>query len=174
LYQENENLFYELRTTEVQPDVPSGWLVVVVASERDASTSLLLQSGGQRELPFLNRRAVAYLMCIGDEVVGRLWHFRRNSLAQWLGPDTAYVGRIFVKPEMRGQQIAGRLLASMAAHLPVGSRVILEVEPSNVSSQKCLVKAGCVLLGRIRTTECFTRLIRVRINGQAPTGNPDT
>jgi ribosomal protein S18 acetylase RimI-like enzyme len=165
VYDQNVNLFYELRTTGVEPDLPHGWCVKVVASHEDAAVGFLLRAGGESELPYFRRNAVAYVLCIGDEVVARRWHFPQSPLAQWLGPDAAYSGKSFVKPEWRGQGIAGRLLAYMAARLPIGSKVVMEVDPSNVSSQKCLVKAGCVLLGRLHTTECFARLIRVRLDG---------
>jgi ribosomal protein S18 acetylase RimI-like enzyme len=170
VYEQNVNLFYELRTTGVEPDLPSGWCVKVLTSPADAGVGLLLSAGGEPELPYFNRKAVAYLLCIGDEAVARLWHFRQSTLAQWLGPDAAYVGKILVKPEARGQRLAGRLLACMAARQPVGTRVVLEVEPSNVSSQKSLVRAGCVLRGQLHTTECLTRLIRVRLEGSPSTG----
>ncbi len=172
VYERNVNLFYELRTAGVEPDLPPGWCVKVVASQADAAVGLLLKAGGESELPFFRRKAVAYVLCIGDEVVARHWHFTQSPLAQMLGPDVAYIGRAFVKPEWRGQRINGRLLVYTAARLPVGSRVVLEVDSSNISSQKSLVWAGCVLLGRLRTTICFTRLIHVCIDGSPVTGNP--
>lgn len=173
VYSRNVNLFYELRTTGIEPNLPPDWRVKVMDSETDASVGLLLKAGGQAELPYFSRNAVVYVLCIGDEVAARLWHFPQNSLAHWLGPDAAYVGKIFVKPEARGQGMAGLLLTYMAARLPVGSRAVMEVEPSNISSQKGLIKAGCVLLGRLETIECFTRIIRVRIVDSTPPGNPD-
>jgi|ERR1035438_409707 ribosomal protein S18 acetylase RimI-like enzyme len=171
VYERNTNLFYELRATGVVPDLPPGWRVEVVASQADAAAALLLRAGAASELPYFRRGAVAYLLCIEEEVVARLWHFPRNSLARWLGPDSAYAGKLFVKPEARGRGIGGLLLAAMAARQPVGSRVILEVAPSNISSQKCMVKAGCRFLGRLHRTECFTRLIRVRLEGSLGNGN---
>jgi ribosomal protein S18 acetylase RimI-like enzyme len=165
VYERNVNLFYELRTTGIEPDLPQGWSVKVVSSQADATVGLLLKAGGESELRYFGRKAVAYVMCIGDKVAARHWYFPQNTLAQWLGPDAAYFGKMFVKPEERGQGIAGMLITYMAAHLPIGSRVVMEVKPSNISSQKCLIKAGCVFLGRLQTIECFTRLISVRLDG---------
>ena len=165
VYEQNLNLYYELRATSVEPDLPKGWCVKVLSSHTDAAVGLLLKAGGEPELRHFRRNAVAYLMCIGDQVVARHWHFKQHPLAQWLGPHAAYVGKAFVKPEFRGQRINGRLLAYMAAQLPAGSKIVMEVDPSNVSSQKSLANAGCALMGQIQTTECFTRLISVRLNG---------
>ena len=165
VYEQNLNLFYELRATGVELYLPEGWFVAVVSSPDDAAVGLLLKAGGESELGYFHRNAVAYVLCIGDEVVAHHWHFPKSPLAQWLGPDAAYVGKALVKPEWRRQGINAKLLTFTATHLPVGSRIVLEVEPTNVSSQKSLIKAGCVLLGRLQTTECFARLIRVRLEG---------
>jgi ribosomal protein S18 acetylase RimI-like enzyme len=165
IFEQNLNLFYELRATGAEPDLPEGWFVAVVPSPDDAAIGLLLKAGGHSELGYFHRNAVAFVMCIGDEVVAHHWHFPNHPLAQWLGPDAAYVGKALVKPEWRGQGINAKLLTFTATHLHAGSRIVLEVEPTNVSSQKSLIKAGCVLLGRLQTTECFARLISVRLEG---------
>lgn len=165
IFEQNLNLFYELRVTNAEPNLPEGWFVEVLSSPDAAAVGLLIKAGGESEMGYFNRNAVAYVLCIGDEVVAHRWHFPKHPLAQWLGPDAAYVGKSLVKPEWRGQGINAKLLTFTATHLPVGSRIVLEVDPTNISSQKSLIKAGCVLLGRLQTTECFARLIRVRLEG---------
>jgi ribosomal protein S18 acetylase RimI-like enzyme len=146
----------------------------VVASHEDAEVGLLLKAGAESELPYFRRKALAYVLCIEDEVMARLWHFRQSPLAHWLGPNTAYFGKLFVKPEARGQRIGGLLLSNVAARQPIGTRIVLEVKPSNISSQKCLAKAGCVLLGRLHTIECLTRLVRVRLDDSQRSSSPDS
>jgi ribosomal protein S18 acetylase RimI-like enzyme len=164
IYERNENLLFELRTTGVGPELPPGWRVEVVTSSRDAAVAWLLRAGGESELPNFQRQAVAYVLCIGDEAVARHWFFPQSALARWMGPGTAYFGSAFVKPEWRGRGINTLMLTYMAARLPVASRVILEVESSNLPSQKSLLKTGCRLLGLVRTTVCLARLVRVRVD----------
>ena len=173
LYERAETLLYELRPTRVDPVLPMGWTVRKLTSEADPAVEWLRRSGGEVNLHLFRRGAVAYLMFIGDEVVAHCWHYPNDLLAKRLGSGAAYFGQAFVRPEWRGQGINGRLIAHMAGQLPAGGRVVMEVEFSNVSSQKSLAKLGCVLLGRLRTLVVGASLVSIRIDPWPAVEIPD-
>ena len=159
-----ETLLYELRTTSLELGLPADWQVTVLRSEKDpAAVDLLRRVGGEAELRNFRRKAVAYVLSIEDEPVARCWYFPNSSLARRLGPDAAYFGMRFVRPEWRGQGIQARLMTYTASLLPIGTRVIVEILPSNVASQNGVAKAGSVYVGRLHTIVLLGRVIRARI-----------
>ena len=166
----DETLLYELRVVGVAKDLPAGWHVTAVCSEQESpALDLLRRAGGAGELRNFRRKAVAYVLRIGDEPVARCWYFPNNPLARRLGPDASYFGMMFVRPEWRGQGIQGQLNRYMASLLPAGSRVVAEIVQSNVASRKGLAKAGFVCAGRLHTIVFLGQVVRARVDGSSST-----
>ena len=169
----DETLLYEMRPVGLAQGLPADWHVTVLCSEQESSAvDLLRRAGGEGELRNFRRKAVAYVLCIGDEPVARSWYFPNSPLARRLGPDAAYFGMMFVRPEWRGQGIQARLLTYMASLLPAGSRVVAEIVQSNVASQKGAAKAGFVCVGRLHTIVFLGQVVRARIDRSPRADNP--
>jgi ribosomal protein S18 acetylase RimI-like enzyme len=164
LYSATDNLLYEYYATGVPHILPDGWNVRVFRSQADPGLDLLRRSGGDFLPRALLRGAVAWVVCIGDEPVGHRYEFPYSTLARHMGPGTTYFGNAFVRPEWRGQGVSGHLLRAMAATLPAGTRILLEVPHGNTTSQRSLARNGATLLGRLRTMEILARLVRVRLD----------
>jgi GNAT superfamily N-acetyltransferase len=172
LYERAETLLYEFRPTGIDPGLPTGWTVRKLTSGADPAEEWLRRSGGELNLHLFRRGAVAYVMFIGNEPVAHSWHYPNYFLARRLGPGVAYFGQSFVRPEWRGQGINGRLIAHMAGQLPAGGRAVMEVEFSNVASQRSKARLGCVLVGRLRTLVLCARVVSIRIDPWPPVDAP--
>lgn len=175
VFERPENLLYACRAMATEPGLPSGWTIHALDSEADPKVALARQCGQPLANHHFRQGATAFVLFIGDEAVGHRWHFRGHPLARRLGPEVAYFGDAFVRPAWRGRNISGLVLHHMLAQLPTGSRAVLEVEMSNTPSQRSLVRNGCVLMGRVRTTVLFNRILSVRILPQSehPDGKRD-
>jgi GNAT superfamily N-acetyltransferase len=168
-----DTLLYDLRPDGSPPVLPQGWQVREVTSIADAEgVGLMLQVGGEAELRHFHRRAVAYVATIEGRLVARCWSFPEHPLARRMGPDTVYFGCMFVRPECRGQGIQGRLNAYLAALQPKGSRIIMEVEHSNIASQRGLLRGGSRLLGRLLTFVVLGQIVRTRLEPVAEIRDP--
>lgn len=165
---EAETFLYDLHTTGIPHELPEGMAIRTVRSAADPAVELLRQSGGDLNLHNFRRSAVAYVLSIGDEAVGHGWQFPNSPLARRLGPHTTYVGNIFVRPEFRGRGLNSHLLAFMAGSLPKGTRILMEVALTNVSSQRSLRKSGCALVGRLHIITVFSNIMRIRITPVPP------
>ena len=162
-----ENLVYECRQMATGPGLPSGWTIQALDSEADPGVALARQWGQPLANHHFRQGAIAFVLFIGDEAVGHRWHFRGHPLARCLGSEFAYFGDAFVRPAWRGRNISGQILHYMVAQLPAGSRAVMEVEMSNAPSQRSLIRNGCVVMGRMRTTVLFNQIVRVRIIPQS-------
>jgi len=159
----SETLLFERYATGAAHELPEGLRAFTVHSEADPGFDLLRQSGGELNPGYFRRAAVAGVLCVGDEAVGHRWEFPYSPLAQRLGPNATYFGKAFVRPEFRGKGYNRELLRYMEGRLPKGTRILMEVDPPNVSSQRSLLKAGCTLVGTLQVITLFTALVRVRI-----------
>lgn len=173
VFTRSETFLYELSPTDHVQDLPTDWRVLEIRSAGDAAgIDALHRAGGGLELRHFHRGGISFVLCIKDEPVAHGWYFPRNALAQRLGTGAVYFGYFFVRPEWRGQRIQALLTRYMVDRLPVGSRAVMEVAPSNLASRKGLAKCGCVCLGRLRTVVFLGKLVRVRIDASLPLDNP--
>jgi GNAT superfamily N-acetyltransferase len=173
IFSTSDMLLYELRPPSDKPVLPPEWNVTVVCSEDDAAgVDLLVRAGGESQLRYFRRGAVAYVLTIGGNQVARSWYFPNSALARRLGPDAAYFTDMFVQPEWRGQGIQGQLNAYLASLLPTGSRVVMEVVPSNVACQRGLLRGHSVFKGRLHTVVFLGHVIRARIDSSPHDDNP--
>jgi len=171
LFARTDTLLYELRSPGVASSVPEGWRIRAVASLEDAEgLELLRQAGGEAELRHFRRHAIAYVTHIGDQLVARCWVFPDHPLARWMGPNNVYFGCMFVQPPWRGQGIQGRLNAYLASLQPAGCRILMEVDPANIASQRGLIKGGSTLLGLLTTIVVLGRIVSTRIKPPAASG----
>ena len=150
------------------PGLPSGWTIQALVSAADPGVALARQCGQPLASHHFRQGAIAFVLFIGDEAVGHRWHFRGHPLARRLGPEFAYFGDAFVRPAWRGRNISGQILQYMVAQLPTGSRAVMEVEISNTRSQRSLIRNGCVVMGRVRTTVLFNQIVKIRIIPPVP------
>ena len=162
-FERQENLLYECRQTATGSVLPAGWTIRALGFEADPGVALARQCGQPLASRNFRHGAIAFVLFISEEAVGHRWHFPRYPLARRLGPEVAYFGDAFVRPAWRGRNISGHILHYMVAQLPAGSRAVMEVEISNTTSQRSLIRNGCVLLGRVRTIVLFNQIVRVRI-----------
>ncbi|WP_306602146.1 GNAT family N-acetyltransferase [Geothrix sp. 21YS21S-2] len=163
----SETLLFERYATGAAHVLPEGMRAITVHSEEDPGLDLLRRSGGELNPGYFRRSAVAGVLCVGDEAVGHRWEFPYSPLARHLGPNATYFGKAFVRPEFRGKGYNRELLRFMEGRLPKGTRILMEVDPANVSSQRSLLRAGSTLVGTLQVITIFTILVRVRIRPAA-------